>query len=456
MRTGLLALPTLLAACGAAQAQTLPDVLLKEFQRQSGVTGMAAAIVRDGQLVWHGEAGYADAARKQPVTQETEFRLGSVSKFVTIAMLARLVDQGKIDLQRPVRAYLPDYPAKSHEFTPLQLATHTSGMPHYQAGDDSLDDRPLPFKTVGEGLSIFQHRPLLKAPGSAFEYSSFGYNLLSAVMEKAAKEDFLAMLADTARLAGTPSLQAERMGAAGPNWSHLYTPDGSELPRRNITYVWGGGGMLANASDVARFGLKTLDPAFISPRTHAMFTTPQRLANGETIAGKDFKQGVGWRLSMDYYGRPYYHHAGAIRGGRSQLSVYPAQKTAVSLLANAMFTSAVALSTESLFDAHASSAGGGACREGTRQYSASFRDMAIAGQMRFSREGAYCRVDVSTDNALGDRVARNGVTPAIVGYSRAGDGAVYFVTPVGIFPGKAQGDAVAMHTSMGLAEFKLN
>lgn len=462
MKAVFTALPVLLAAASAAQAQTLPDLLLKEFQRQSGVTGMAAAIVRDGQLAWHGEAGYADAARKLPVTQETEFRLGSVSKFVTIAMLARLVDQGKIDLQRPVRAYLPDYPAKQHEFTPLQLATHTSGMGHYEFGDERFDDRAQPYKSVGEGLAVFRDRPLQSVPGTTYVYSSYGYNLLSAVMEKAARQDFLALLSGTAQLAGTPSLQAELLAPVGAKWSQLYTADGSEQARRNITHKWSGGGMLANAPDIARFGLKTLDPAFISPRTLASFTTQQQFANGTGIGGKDYQQAIGWRVSTDYYGRTYFHHAGAIEGGRSQLSVYPAQKAAVSLLANASFVSAVAQTAESLLDAYLpaqgatqAAAAGAACREGTRAYHGRWRNEDIKGRVRFTREGAYCKAELSADHALGQAVARKGAPPAIVAYSRPGDGAAYFVTPVGIYPGKTAGDVLALQTSSGPAELRL-
>jgi CubicO group peptidase (beta-lactamase class C family) len=454
MRSRLL-LPALLAAAGGVQAQALPDVLLKEFQRQSGATGMAAAIVRDGRLVWHGEVGYADAARKRPVTQQTEFRLGSVSKFVTTAMLARLVDQGRIDLNRPVHHYLADYPAKAHPFTTLHLATHTSGMPHYQATDAGLDEREQPYRTVGEGLAIFKDRPLQAAPGAKFEYSSFGYNLLSAVMEKAAKEDFVAMISDTARLAGAPSLHAERLETAGAHWSQLYDQEGTELPRRNITHKWAGGGMLGNAPDLARFGQKTLDPAFINPRTLALFTTPQQLADGSQIAEPGFRQGIGWRVSADYFGRPYFHHSGSISGGRSHLSVYPEQKAAVSVLANASFTSSFSLTAEALFDAQSASAEAGACRDGKRSYAGTFRDLAVAGEVRYSKEGAYCRIDISADNALGARMGRKGLPPGIVAFSLPGRETAYFVTPVGIFPGKAGAGALAIQTLSSLIELRL-
>jgi CubicO group peptidase (beta-lactamase class C family) len=455
MRTRLV-LPALLAVAGAVQAQALPDVLLKEFQRQSGVTGMAAAIVRDGRLAWHGEVGYADAARKQPVTQLTEFRLGSVSKFVTTAMLARLVDQGRIDLRRPVHDYIPDYPAKAHPFTAWHLATHTSGMPHYQIGDGSLDEREQPYRTVGEGLAIFKDRPLQAAPGAKFVYSSFGFNLLAAVMERAAREDFPAMITDAARHAGAPSLHAERLAPAGANWSQLYDQEGTELPRRNITHKWAGGGMLGNAPDLARFGQKTLDPAFISPRTLALFTAPQQLADGSQIGEPGFRQAIGWRVSSDYFGKPYFHHSGAISGGRSHLSVYPEQKAAISVLANASFISSFALTAEALFDAQSEGAGQGACRDGKRSYAGTFRERAIAGEVRFSRDGAYCRIDISADNALGEWSGRKGLPPAIVAYGRPGRESAYFVTSIGIFPGRATAAGVAIHTQSSLIELRLD
>lgn len=426
------------AAVARAKPDPLPNRLLDEFRLVTGSTGMAAAIVRDGKLVWHGESGYADLAAGLPVTTETQFRLGSVSKFVTIAMLARLVDQGRIDLSRSVQSYLPDYPVSGEGVSLLQLAAHTSGMGHYQMPQDAaLDARPTPYESVAESLTIFKDRPLVHAPGTKYLYSSFAYNLLSAVMEQASGKDFLHMLSSTARVSGALSIQPELMGAPGKHWSKLYDIAGAELPRQNTTYKWAGGGMLSNASDLAQLGVTTLKPTFISPTTYASFTTPARLSNGAIVKTDRFMMGTGWRLGTDHAGRRTVHHSGVIQGGRANLSVYPDDRAAVSLLSNTMTTIAAEISAESLYDAYARRQDGGRCVIRERTYTGRYKNNDIAGTVTFSREGGFCRAVFSADSHLGRWMAPGRTEVQFVAWSRKGTGVAYYVTPAGIFPGKA-------------------
>lgn len=421
-----------------AAPTALPDLLLAELRRSTGSTGMAAAIVRHGKLAWHGETGFADSAAQRPVTRQTRFRLGSVSKFVTVAMLARLVDQRRIDLDQPVHHYLSAYPHKESRFTVRQLAVHTAGIPHYQMPQDAaLDARTAPYTSVGESLGLFQDRPLVHAPGSAFLYSSFGYNLLSRVMEEAAGKPFLRLLDETAALAGTPSVAAEQTGMPERHWSRLYDGAGAELPRQNIGYKWAGGGMLANAPDLALLGAKTLDPAFISRATHAHFTTPARLANGELVRTDRYTMGTGWRLSTDHAGRSSVHHSGVIQGGRANLSVYPDEQAAVSLLANMQATIAAEISSDSLYDAYVRPHARGRCQAGARQYRGRFRDQDIAGTVHFMAEAGLCKTIFSADNPLGQWMSPGRSGARVVAYGAAGEGPTYYVTPAGIFPGTA-------------------
>ena len=92
----MLALPV---AASPAQQNTMA---FDAMQKASNVPGMSAAIMKDGRVVWQGNVGYADVANKVPVSARTRFRLASVSKFVTTLMLARLVEQGRIDLAAPI------------------------------------------------------------------------------------------------------------------------------------------------------------------------------------------------------------------------------------------------------------------------------------------------------------------------------------------------------------------
>src|SRR3989449_2969074 len=142
----------------------------------------------DGNLVWSEGFGYADVARKVPVTAETQFRIGSVSKPLTATAVALLYEQGKLDLDAPVQRYVPSFPDKGRPITTRQLAGHLAGIRHYR-GDEFLLNRH--FNTVLEGLTIFQGDALLFPPGTKFSYSTYGWNLISAVVEGAAGEDFL-------------------------------------------------------------------------------------------------------------------------------------------------------------------------------------------------------------------------------------------------------------------------
>ncbi len=131
------------------------------------IPGVQVAVAVNGKLVWSEGFGYADAARKRPVTHETQFRIGSVSKPLTEFFLNRR------------------------------------------------------FATVLDGLTIFQDDSLLFPPGTRFSYSSYGWNLVAAVVEGASGDDFLHYMSthvfrpksvsgprqftDTCRVAGSPA-----------------------------------------------------------------------------------------------------------------------------------------------------------------------------------------------------------------------------------------------------------
>src|SRR5204863_2535857 len=122
------------------------------------IPGVQVAVAVNGKLVWSEGFGYADAARMRPVTHQTQFRIGSVSKPLTAAAVALLYEQGKLALDAPVQRYVPSFPDKGYPITTRQLAGHLAGVRHY-LGDEFLLNRN--FDTVLEGLAIFQDDSLL-------------------------------------------------------------------------------------------------------------------------------------------------------------------------------------------------------------------------------------------------------------------------------------------------------
>ncbi|HWQ02870.1 MAG TPA: serine hydrolase domain-containing protein, partial [Candidatus Nitrosotenuis sp.] len=333
-----LALRGYVSAQQVAPAKSLPEAVerargyVKEkFAGQ--VPGLSVAVGVDGKIVWSEAFGFADLAAKKPATTETLFRIGSVSKPVTAAGLMLLVEQGKLDLDADIHKYVPDFPDKGAIITSRQLAGHLAGIRHYK-GDEFLLNKAFP--NVRAGLKIFEDDPLLQAPGEKFVYSSYGWNLLSAVMEGASKEEFLAYMQkrvfERLKLARTMPDYAGRDVAQRTQFYERARGgnDGFVIgPTVDNSYKWAGGGFLSTPEDLVRFGSALLRPGFLkSSSLDALFTSQK------TKDGKETGYGIGWQISKDAAGHVIYWHTGGSIGGTTVLLLHPESRTVLAMTAN--------------------------------------------------------------------------------------------------------------------------
>ena len=171
----------------AARALVRADVA------ERGYPGIAIAVSVDGDTVWSEGFGYADLEHRVPMSRSVKFRVGSISKSMTAAAVASLVEDGRLELDEPVQRYVPSFPEKAHPVTTRQLGGHLGGIRHYRGNENFIRD---PYATVLDGLSIFADDPLLHEPGTAFSYTSHGFNLISAVVDGAAEQPFLDYMRD--------------------------------------------------------------------------------------------------------------------------------------------------------------------------------------------------------------------------------------------------------------------
>jgi CubicO group peptidase (beta-lactamase class C family) len=113
------------------------DAVVGQVMAEWKVPGLAMAVVRDGEVIFSKGYGYRDVEKKLPVTPQTLFAIGSITKSFTVTGLGLLADEGKLDWDKPVREYLPEYrlhdPAASERMTPRDLVTHRSGLPRHDA-----------------------------------------------------------------------------------------------------------------------------------------------------------------------------------------------------------------------------------------------------------------------------------------------------------------------------------
>ena len=349
---------TLLVACaprsGQAPGQVAPSSarieravesvrrFVTDTLRVLGTPGAAIWVMRDGQVVWSEGIGMADLEQDVPVTTTIRFRVGSVSKSLTSVALGRLDEMGRLDWDAPIQRYVPAFPAKRYPITVRQVAGHLAGIRHYREGE--FENRKH-YAGVTEGLEIFAADSLLFEPGTQFEYSSYGYNLLSAVIEGASGEPFLRFMQEQVfDPAGMTHTVAEEPDSVIPGRGRYYTRADSTGPVINAPYVdntykWASGGFVSTAEDLARFGQRLLEGQLLRKQTRDLLWTSM-----QTSDGKPTEYGLGWTVDTDSLGRRRVRHSGGSVGGTAQLVIYPDERLIVALLVNSDYTFVRALS----------------------------------------------------------------------------------------------------------------
>ena len=170
-------------------AAVYPEVerLFKAYAERQQLPGAVLGIIVDGELVWVKAIGVRETKDKSPVTPETDFRIASMTKSFTAMAILKLRDEGKLSLDEPVARYVPamadlPYPTKdSPAITIRHLLTHSEGFPE----DNPWGDRQLAQTTETMRAWIRAGIPFSTAPGTAFEYSNFGFAILGQVVAKA-------------------------------------------------------------------------------------------------------------------------------------------------------------------------------------------------------------------------------------------------------------------------------
>jgi CubicO group peptidase (beta-lactamase class C family) len=323
---------------------------------RGGLPGAAAAVTVGDRMVWHETFGHADLAEKTPVTIHTRFRIGSVTKMITVAALMRLVEQGRLQLDDPAADYLPGFPHR--EVTLRQLAGHLGGVRHYGPGEFLNRKR---YTSATESLTRIANDPLLFTPGERYTYTTYGYNVLAAVIESVSRKTFDVAAqslvfapagmtesgfvndAQTTRFYEVKPASAGSSGASGSSVPRASSssPRNSEEPEDlrgtatlapdvDLSDRLGGGAMLSTARDLARFLIAMSDARFLSDASRSVMFAPQKMADGKAT-----NVGIGWRSAVDAEGRTFIHHGGQSTGGRAFVLLYPQERVGVAFVSNA-------------------------------------------------------------------------------------------------------------------------
>lgn len=299
--------------------------------------GLAVVLMKDGAIVSENYLGKAVVEYDIEVAPDTRFQAMSVTKAFVGAALLKSWSAGLVDLDIPIQTYLPDFPKNgSGDITLRRLAAHTSGIVHLGHPDRKAVYLEH-YSKASDSLETFSQLPLKHPPGTAYSYSSAGYTLIAAVLEKVHDKAFSAVLEDLILTPlglddTAPGNVLEPTPKLARNYSYIdiwtYAPSENlqQVPTWDFSYNVGGGNIVTTARDLARFGNAFIRPGFFTEQELALVYEP--------IDQEKSNWSYGWFATTAENGDKSLSISGATPGVQAGLVVDPQKRVALAALAN--------------------------------------------------------------------------------------------------------------------------
>lgn len=347
----LVAMLVLVPAALAAQLEpglraAIDAAMRTEMERQEAV-GVALGVIEGGEVVYCAGYGWADREKQTPVTSGTLFRWASISKPLTAVAAMQLVEQGRLDLDADVRELVPEFPDHDAVITMRQLLGHLGGIVHYSNGPVVRTRRAYeeehPFVSVVNALDFFKESPLVAAPGENYSYSTHGFILASAAVERAGGEPFAEQVHE--RIAEPlemttlrPDYQWEEIDGRAKGYKRVL---GKIVPSTDTDVSWklGGGGWISSVEDLAKFAAGLMHDELMKPETKRLMWT-----EGATTAGAKTGYALGFGVG-EQGGTLKVTHTGAQEKTRTRMVIYPERGHGMVVMTNAEYADPGGFST---------------------------------------------------------------------------------------------------------------
>jgi D-alanyl-D-alanine carboxypeptidase len=292
---------------GLAQVRPGPPEVLDRFiearMADLAVPGLAIAIARNGTVLLARGYGVADVQNGAPVTPETRFDLASITKPFTAAAIMLLVEDGRIDLDAPIRTYLPEVPEQWDEVQVRHLLTHTSGLPYSLIENAPID---IPDSLIYQAVHDVS---LDFAPGERFQYSDGGYVLLGLITARASGLSWREFVTTRifAPLGMADTYVTDRL-SIHRNESRSYDLRDGELVNAGRVYrvqTPAHNGIFSNVFDLVRWDAALYSDELLGSDSREAMWTPTPISDGPP-----HPYGLGWAL-FELGDRPIQLHTGA-------------------------------------------------------------------------------------------------------------------------------------------------
>jgi CubicO group peptidase (beta-lactamase class C family) len=302
---------------------------VKERMVFDRAVGLSVGFMKD-DFTWAKGFGYADLENKTPARAESSYRMASITKTFTAIAVLQLVEKGKINLDAEVQEYVPYFPKKKWPVTVRLLLGHLGGISHYRNFDK--EGHIKVHKNTKEALAIFQDFDLVAEPGTKYSYSSYGYNLLGAVVEGVSGQSFGDYIKENIfKPLGMENSRMDDPVDVIPFRVRGYRIIKNQI--KNSEYVdmssrFAGGGTRSTVKDMLKYARGVISNKLLKEKTSRMMFTSMATREGFLT-----RYGMGWAIAP-WNGHFRVSHSGSQQETRTYLLIFPKVNFAVAIGAN--------------------------------------------------------------------------------------------------------------------------
>ncbi len=323
-----LVLAALVLFSGSAFADKVDKVVKEEMEKRE-IPGLSLVVIKNGKQVKIEGYGSANLETKTPVTKNTVFEIGSVTKQFTAAGIMILVQEGKLSVDDKISQHLKNTPAIWKDITVRHLLTHTSGIKTYTGLDGYEFSKHLTQEQFIEKIGAL---PLDSKPGDKYAYCNTGFNLLGFIIENLSGKNYWTFMGE--RIFGPLGMTATTN--RDPANIVIDRADGYERNKSSqwvnrdddLTDIFSAGAVLSTVVDMAKWDAALNTEKILTDSSKAAMWTVNKLNNGTTKA-----YGFAWHLEpMD--GHKKIWHTGSTSGFTASFSRFPDDNLSIIVLCN--------------------------------------------------------------------------------------------------------------------------
>ena len=300
------------------------DDFIRAQLRTQRIPGLSLAVIQDGRIVKAEGYGFADLAARRPATPDTVYKIASVSKAILASGVMRLVQDGRLELDRPIGTYLEQTPPSWASITIRHLLSHTSGLVREGPAFDAM--RAI---SDAEVVRSAYPVPLRFAPGERHEYGNLNYFALAEIIRVVSGRPWTAyMQRQIFTPAGMSSTWPTSTATVVPNRAAGYVDNDALKPAPAWVALRPSGAFLSTVRDLAKWDAALDAGLLLSDATKRQMWTPTKLNDGTAAP-----YGLGWYVSL-HNGRRRVQHTGGMPGARAGFVKYPDDRLTIIVLMN--------------------------------------------------------------------------------------------------------------------------